>query len=464
MRRWPLLRSARVGARGFTLIELLVSMVAGLVVALAVVTLSKNVANQFYEEVRASSAETSVRLASQRLRADISRAGLMTTGNIVADPRTAHAPGGNGAKGDAELQHLTGVRIITRGSMTPDNRFGMANAPAPPGTFVAQANAQAPVLTPDALAIYGNLTSGDEYFGSLDPSATGGCGGRAIRLNADDPSLLRIINTPAGAPVPPAQALSALTQIFAPVGGQRFYARVTDTKGFYHYATTCDVPVAINAGTAFVFLRNTNATLTSLETGSQFGGVDGFETISISPVQGAYWFIGKVTGGDHAAASPLTENASNPFLSTHKYDLYRAWISASGGVLVNDAEVVAEFAVDLKLGFTVDDPTQPETTNAKSRVFGFDATASDRDPWANRDITTLSPVMPGRGSAGPHRIRSVRYRLSTRTAAPDRDQALPPPTGSDFMYRYRLQGTNRYARVRVTQGEVALVNQARMTY
>jgi len=452
-------KRARIGARGFTLIELLVSMVAGLIVALAVVSLSKSVANQFYEEVRASAAETSVRLAAQRLRADISRAGLMTTGNIVSDPKTAHPVGGNGAKGEIELQHLSGIRIVTAGSLTPDNRFGLANVPAAPGTFAAQANAQAPVLTPDAFAVYGNLTSGDEYFGSVDPAAAGGCGGKAIRLNVDDPSLLRIINTPAGVALPVADATAALNQVFQPVAGQRFFARVTDTKGFSHFSTTCDPAVAFNAGIPYVFLRGTNATLTSLETNTQFGGVDGFETIAVAPVHGAYWFVGKVGGAGYAAA----ENNLNPFLSTHKFDLYRAWISASGGILVNSAEVVAEYAVDLKLGFTVDDPSQPDTTTTKARVFGFGGSAADRDPWANRDITSASAAL-GRGTMGPHRIRSVRYRLATRAATPDRDQGLAPPAGSDFLYRYRLENTNRFARARITQAEVALLNQARMNY
>ena len=130
--------------------------------------------------------------------------------------------------------------------------------------------------------------------------------------------------------------------------------------------------------------------------------------------------------------------------------------------MTNDSEVVAEFAVDLKLGFTVDDPAQPEASPTKALVLGFTSTAADRNAWANRDITTAAPSVAGRGSQGPHRIRSVRYRLTTRASTPDRNEGLPPPGGSDFLYRYKL-GT-RYARARVMQGEVALVNQARMNY
>ena len=457
-------RGGRATTRGFTLIELLVSMVAGLIVALAVVSLSKSVANQFYEEVRANAAETSVRLASQRLRSDLSRAGMMTTGNMFSDLRCARLPGGNCAKGIATLQQLTGIRIVTGGSLVPPAAFGLAGAPATPALVTASA-AQAPALNPDSFAVFGNLTSGDEYFGTLDTAPPAGCGGRAIRMNLDDPALLRIVRDPSGVLVPTAQAQAALSQVFSPVANRGFYARVTDAKGFYHYAATCAMdPVTWDGTTAYVYLQNPLATLTSLQTNSISGGVDGFESISVSPIQGAYWFIGRITTGTIGTASSLIENAANPALSTQKFDLYRAWISSDGNgtILVDNAEIVAEYAVDLKLGFTVDDPSQLEASADKSRVFGFADVAGDKDPWANRDLTVGVAVVPGRGSMGPHRIRSVRYRLSTRTAMPDRDQALPPPAGSDFLYRYRIGPL--FARARVTQGEVALLNQARMSY
>ncbi len=457
-------RGGRASTRGFTLIELLVSMVAGLIVALAVVSLSKSVANQFYEEVRANAAETSVRLASQRLRADLSRAGMMTTGNIVRDERASRLVGGNGAKGIVTLQQLSGIRVVTGGSLVPPTTLGLSGVPATPA-LVTASGAQAPLLTPDSFAVFGNLTSGDEYFGTLDTAAPARCGGPAIRLNLDDPSLLRIVRDPSGVLVPTAQAQAALSQVFSPVAGHGFYARVTDAKGFYHYAATCAVnPVTWNGTIGYVYLQDPLATLTSLQTNSITGGVDGFESISVSPIQGAYWFIGRITTGTIGTASGLSENAANPALSTQKFDLYRAWISSDGNgtVLVNNAEIVAEYAVDLKLGFTVDDPAALEASPDKSRVFGFADVAADKNPWANRDLTVGVAAVAGRGSMGPHRIRSVRYRLSTRTAMPDRDQALPPPAGSDFLYRYRIGPL--FARARVTQGEVALLNQARMSY
>jgi prepilin-type N-terminal cleavage/methylation domain-containing protein len=457
---------ARRLARGFTLIELLVSLVAGLIVGLAVVSLSKNVANQFYEEVRANAAENSVRLASIRLRTDISRASSMSTGNIAKDPKCARLPTGACAKGDPKLSQLSGIRIITGGSLNPPTLSSVDFTGGPATTDLQSLSAAQPggALTPDSFAVWGNLTSGDEYFGTFE-QAPSGCGGKTIRLNLDDPSLMRVLRDPSGVALSTASALAALTQIFTPVPGQAFMARVTDTKGYYHYALTCSgagTAVSYDGTTALLNLQNNNAVLTSLETTGK-GGVDGFESIAVSPIQGAYWYIGRETNAG-------IENAANQALSQYKFDLMRAWIGADGKVLFNQAEVVSEFAVDLKLGFTVDDPSAADNSPARMLSIGFNATSGTKDPWANVDLTAASAAQL-RGFQGPHRIRSVRYRLTTRTAMPDREQGLNV-AGSSYLYRYCVNNNVAtcagagpfFARARVTTGEVALVNQARMNY
>lgn len=458
---------ARRFSRGFTLIELLISLVAGLIVGLAVVSLSKNVANQFYEEVRANAAENSVRLASIRLRTDLSRAASMSTGHIGADPKCARLPTGACYKSEIKLSQLSGIRIVTGGSLQPPT-VATLNFPAgiPPKLKELSDAQSGGALTPDSFAVWGNLTSGDEYFGSFEQGG-GGCGGsgKTIRLSQDDPSLLRVLRDPSGVAVSTPEALAALTQIFTPVAGQPFMVRITDTKGYYHYALTCSGAgnaVSYDGTTAKVNLQGADAVLTSLETTGK-GGVDGFESIAVSPIQGAYWYIGR---------KPNTgiENPLNPALSTYKYDLMRAWVNADGTILEGDAEMVSEFAVDLKLGFTVDDPSALESSPTRMLSFGFGANAATKDPWANANLTT-PPAAQIRGVVGPQRIRSVRYRLTTRTAMPDREQGIGAP-GSSYLYRYCInenvtactaQGPY-YARTRVTTGEVALVNQARMNF
>ena len=72
----------RLLARGFTLVELMVSLIAGLIVAMAVVAPARTATNTFYDAVRVLTTEAAVRVASERLRGDLLRAGFMTTGNI----------------------------------------------------------------------------------------------------------------------------------------------------------------------------------------------------------------------------------------------------------------------------------------------------------------------------------------------------------------------------------------------
>lgn len=71
---------------GFTLIELAIALTAGLIVAMGIVALSREATRTFHEEVRSAAAEATLRTAIDRLRADIQRAGFMSTANIVADP------------------------------------------------------------------------------------------------------------------------------------------------------------------------------------------------------------------------------------------------------------------------------------------------------------------------------------------------------------------------------------------
>ena len=75
---------------------------------------------------------------------------------------------------------------------------------------------------------------------------------------------------------------------------------------------------------------------------------------------------------------------------------------------------------------------------------------------------------------GPQRIRSVRVRLASRAAMPDRSQPLD--AGANYTFRYCVAtapdggstactpGSTGWARARTIVTEVALTNQARMFY
>ena len=106
---------SRLRRRGFTLVELLVAMVAGLIVALAIVGLSKEANTTFQEETRIASAEAQLRTALDRLRSDLQRTSYMSTANLLADPQLARntnaANNANTPPGMTALKGLQGVRL-----------------------------------------------------------------------------------------------------------------------------------------------------------------------------------------------------------------------------------------------------------------------------------------------------------------------------------------------------------------
>src|SRR6266536_1790728 len=73
-------------ARGFTLIELMVAVTAGLFVAVAAFALARQGSRFFQQEARVANAQFAATLGFDRLRADIARAGFLTTANVQRDP------------------------------------------------------------------------------------------------------------------------------------------------------------------------------------------------------------------------------------------------------------------------------------------------------------------------------------------------------------------------------------------
>src|SRR5262245_4294750 len=99
-RRTELVRSPR----GFTLIELMVAITAGLFVAIAAFALARQGSRFFQQEARIANAQFSATLGFDRLRADIARAGFLSSPNIQRDPFRCGST--------AALPSMAAVRIV----------------------------------------------------------------------------------------------------------------------------------------------------------------------------------------------------------------------------------------------------------------------------------------------------------------------------------------------------------------
>lgn len=432
--------------RGFTLTELMVSLVMGLIVALAAVGLARSATTTFHEQARSSTAEMSLRVASDRLRQDLMRASYMSTGNILVDPKVAKLVGAAAATDIARypsLERLRGVSIDV----------GMVKllASTPPPTFPDSLAANG--LTPDAIELTGNFTTDDAYTGTivtgaLGSSGTGNCvNPQTIILDPTGDAATYNLGGGDGGPRLATNGLAA----FMPKEGRKFIAQVTDPIGCNHYVPVCDVAlldtkllVMVDGSTSMRGVLYSNASdqgPVDRSCGASEGG-----RVTIAPVSRVRWHLQQPLATSQIAATD----------GDGKIDLVRDVLDFDGAIAFT--EVVSEYVVDLKFGIVVDVPTAAGT--ARQRVIDLDSASTDIDAITNANSLVTNQL-------GPQRVRSIQYRIAARTSVPDREQDLPlgaGPIRARYCVEDNLASCKKWARVRTVTSEVALINQAGMFY
>jgi prepilin-type N-terminal cleavage/methylation domain-containing protein len=432
-------RRSRLSQRGFTLIELMVSLIAGLFVAMAVVGLSTQATNTFHEEARTAASEMTLRTAVERLRADLQRAGFMSTGNVQHDPLIAHAPNAPNMPTNGPytgLYRLAGIHLYYEG--------GASNAPL----------SVAAGMSPDTIELSGNYTSTDDYVVRYsDPQGT--C--TRMWLATDSPAMWRVL----GQTNPDA----TLEAIFQPVSGSQFIVRVADDTGHFQYLPTCNSGKAAGitgsgiAATAYVDIDTSVMSLLTAEATGTNGGVTGLGIgrMRVNPVQTVRWEVRPIQT-QNSGDAPYTQLVSQ---AGDKYELFRTFVDVTGA-LTQQPDLVAEYAVDLKFAFSADLDPSSNATRALT-VYGLS------DP-SNQNIANdvVQNVM-----AQPQRLRSVHFRLTTRSAIADRAEpySMPQANAQQLTYPTRYcvlntctPGQTGWARLRSVTSEVSLPNLAKLFY
>jgi type II secretory pathway pseudopilin PulG len=526
----PPRQSIRARRRAFTLIELIVSLVAGLIVAIGVMGVSKEATSTFHEEVRIAGAEMGLRIAMERIRLDLQRAAFMGTGNIAGDPMIARAlqnPGPfpnlsnfTGGVIPYSLMNLSGIALRPGGALvnsdvTESPQLALPGNQLPAGTSLA----------PDQIDIAGNMSSSDEYPALLirNPPNPGACSPAfALGVEMGSPSGWRLRNAESAL----GNSGAALWAAFHPgtSNASSFLIRLTDITGHYQYLVGCAGGAQIGTSysvtgptpTATVYLAPVSTVLQPSQTGSTAGGVSGFSAggLTISPLQVARWEIqtpaqlantSLAVAGQYAynatsagntgttVYSAATGNAAGVALDQSNFLLTRSYLDFSGvctgaapcPVDPTTTEVIAEYAVDLKFGVTIDNlpnsacaafpcantmPTYTSNPLVNVAMDTMNPQAGGPGAWQPWIANTLGTYAPG---VGPQRIRDVQVRVSIRSPFGDRAQQLLPPTSSsaldlNYRFRYQLDATSlhfqpgaNFARVRTGTTEVTLPNQAR---
>jgi len=449
----------RLRQQGFTLIELTVSLVAGLIVAMGIMTLSREATRTFNEEARGSAAEATLRSAIDRLRGDLQRAAYMSTGNIMGDPMIAKAPGASNVLHTGPrvpgILHLASIALTTGGSATNNG--------------LALSAVQSPALAPDSFDIAGNMTTAEQFEVQMIVPSTSNC--TQILLSSASSAMYRIAAAGMGTPAAQQELRNAFQPVPATMTNQ-FMVRLVDTTGHTQYLATC--PGANAAGFTgtqpWVSISTADTPIQYASQTQTQGGVTGYCVgCIVNPVQIVRWEI--TTSAKEQSfqtqyavgLDSLPANASTtPTLDPNKYDLMRTYVDATWQPVYATSEVVAEYAADLELAFSVDNTILGDQFPSIV-TFAFDDTADNKVWGADVSKAAFRP------NQGPQRIRSARVRLVTRAAQADRTVNVPVTNfgTQEFMYRYCVNSvpscatndqTLRWARARTVTAEVALPN------
>jgi prepilin-type N-terminal cleavage/methylation domain-containing protein len=442
VRRASLARSRASGRHGFTLVELLVAMAAGLMVSMAAFLLSKNATRFFQNEARVSAAHLAATLGLNRISADLQRAGLHSSPNVLKDPflcgkdaSVATWPNG--------MRRLAGIQI-TRNPDLPALRQSNVNN-----------------FFPDSLVIGGSMNTTEQFYFSAISCGPGGC---ELTIDPTKGAVDRTVARQKGGG-------ESLNDIFRP--GRLLRLQMMGQLGSM-YSIVQSITVDGDPPTSIVLRLETIPNLPTL-LGSGFGcGLPaGFGDGYVNPVSRVRYDIRSLAGDPSYGplVAPITPELTGDNLRT---ELVRVELDAEDHEIPTTLELVAEYAVDLKFGITraIEDPSpDPRVTNptlVRHRIL---------DP-VDPNVYSFANANEALGSA-PERIRAVQVRLSTRTRAPDRDVGLPEGPDRrklrflipDIIPSVQALGDPVpagappvYARMRTLYAEVSLPNQARIRW
>lgn len=445
-------------ARGFTLIELMVALTGSLFFTVFVFMLSRDVSRFFTGQTRTSMTTVSALTGFERLRADIARAGFLSSPNIARDAnRCPHPTAGALAVAPQQI----GVQFNAYPGMQQMAVLGITSSPAAVTSHDFYATLNHAKLNPDVLTLYGNYSSSEQFpVRGVDFTANP----VTITLEQNSPALVRVgIN----AATPDDEATATLSRIFR----RGSMLRVVDENSREQYAIVDGVDVDANLATLTL---SSSIALVQKGSGTNCGLHAHSAGLAVNPVNIIRYAVTNVRGTvdtDHPHLKHLFDGTALPYEDT-RFDLMRYEVPptiGSGTTLVGvtwpdgtsvtaSGELVAEYAVDLKFGLTVlsDYQTGALTTLAET---------ANRANYVDPPVSaTAGGIVAATSTRGPHFIRGVDARLSVRYRDADREVSiLADPSASgvtpDQLIRVRVAASpDLLARTRAFRGQIAIRN------
>jgi pilin/secretion family protein with methylation motif len=411
----PRSRHSRGLERAFTLVELMVAMVASMFVAIAVFTLAKHASAFATQQSRIADATLQSVVGFERLKADIARAGFLSSPNVVRDP------------------------AMCRPSLDPLYPAGLASMasvyiePVP----VAQLSTESTLngITPSRIVLAGSYSSPDLFV--------------ARSISQTDPPVVYLSLTSLGMAnigYQPAMDAATLATVFPPNRA----LRILDDAGRVQFGTIISVSGGPNP--SITLDPEPNVQFRTLNTTSKCG-IRGLGNDVVNVINFVRYDIRSL---DNSVLQPgLTAMyRGGPSYESGRRELVREELDVTGAPITGTLELVAEYAVDLGFSLFV----APNDTSPLTRISGAAVAQYAGNP------TGLS------AGNGPQLIRAVHAWLSVRSQEADRTSALNLPTTAPGpnMLRISVNPDNAtlppFARVRTLQSTIPLNNQARATW
>jgi prepilin-type N-terminal cleavage/methylation domain-containing protein len=392
----------RTTQRGFTLVELLMATTAGLLVSAAAFLLARSATTVFQEETRVTAAQLSASLGLRRIAADLGRAGFLGTPNIATDPFVAN----ESATWPLAISKLQAFTIEENGSAGAQNADNQ--------------------LFPDRITITGSFDTAEIFpVRTIQPGGTG----KVVYLET---STLPMARTCRACGI--AACLPALERIFQ----ANRIVRILTPSGSEIFGIVESVQLGANE--VAVKLQGTpNIPQASSNPRGYEGDCNYCQMSVLSTVR---YEIQSLAGHPQygALVAPLASSATG---DAGRTELTRVELDKDLLPIPDTLELVAEFAVDLKLGISFIDANSTTVTH----------------------LPPPQPPSPLIDTTKPERVRSIHVRFATRARAPDREVDLPAgPDGRRYRFKLPITGKTVYARMRTLYTEVALQNLVRATW
>jgi type II secretory pathway pseudopilin PulG len=406
-------------SRGFTLVELMVAITGGLFMSVIVFVLARDGSRFYQRESRVANATLAGIVGFERLRAELTRAGFLTSPNVRGDPGVCGSP--TGGNWPAELAQMASLRITPGGS--PPNATN---------------------LVPDQIVLAGSFTSADQFpiRCVIDTGA-----GFQVFLQQNSGAMARLGYLTAA----PAAQLAVLGTVF----GVGRALRIVDKTGRQHFGVITAVTQG-GGGEPIVSLATAPA-LRFRSTGGALCGLKGCETGALANVVNFVQYDirnladNSNLGGENLGYAAVYAEQAAPG-DAQRTDLVRVELDASGTPIPDTEELVAEYAVDLAFGLTV----------AENFINGTNPTLRTIAP-GDGEITNWAGSTVGlAANRGPQLVKAVRFRLSVRSREADREaDIVAGPTVAAGLYRIGIGqgGGAPFARVRTLQADIAMRNQ-----